>query len=417
VLGINKILTMKRYLFQLGRQRRLAQAELAAYLQRKHIQYVPTWAHDVAIIETADDLGDPQKVLNQLGGTIKIIELESPIPITASLSDTIRQLMKATAVTTKYLLSERTRWTYGVSLYAPSIPKSEQRQLITVAKDMGMDLKRYLKSRNIGSRFVAVRGRDAALSSVVVRKNGLLRPENTEIVIYLEEKVAARGKTIAVQDFEAYGARDHGRPAREARIGSLPPKLAQIMINLAKVPEGGKIHDPFVGIGTILQEAWLMGYQATGSDNDKEQVDNTRANMQWLNKMYDLELPDMIAWQAEAGQLDIPEGTIDAFITEGTLGPPVSRPYSRPDAVRVLSSLEKLWRETLVQMKHSLKSSGSVLCIWPIFTLDDGSELSLNLFDELPSLGYRLVTKELDLLRYQRPDQVVKRQILQLAKR
>jgi hypothetical protein len=39
---------------------------------------------------------------------------------------------------------------------------------------------------------------------------------------------------MALQDFESYSKRDYGRPARDPRTGSLPPKLAQILINLAE---------------------------------------------------------------------------------------------------------------------------------------------------------------------------------------
>jgi len=39
-------------------------------------------------------------------------------------------------------------------------------------------------------------------------------------------------------------------------IGMLPPKLAQMMINLSL---GNTIYDPFVGLGTVLIESVHMG--------------------------------------------------------------------------------------------------------------------------------------------------------------
>jgi hypothetical protein len=36
-----------------------------------------------------------------------------------------------------------------------------------------------------------------------------------------------------VQDIDAYAERDFERPMRDAFVGMLPPKLAQIMLNLA----------------------------------------------------------------------------------------------------------------------------------------------------------------------------------------
>ena len=35
-----------------------------------------------------------------------------------------------------------------------------------------------------------------------------------------------------MQDFEQWGARDYGRPSRDAVRGMLPPKLARMMVNL-----------------------------------------------------------------------------------------------------------------------------------------------------------------------------------------
>src|SRR5438132_1608433 len=40
-------------------------------------------------------------------------------------------------------------------------------------------------------------------------------------------------QTVKVQDIAAYAQRDQARPKRYAKVGMLPPKLAQIIINLA----------------------------------------------------------------------------------------------------------------------------------------------------------------------------------------
>ena len=83
--------------------------------------------------------------------------------------------------------------------------------------------------------------------------------------------------TEAIQDIDAYTARDRERPARSAKVGMLPPKLAQILVNSA---QGSAIYDPFCGTGVILQEALLMGHEAYGSDLAAEMVDATRTNLE-----------------------------------------------------------------------------------------------------------------------------------------
>jgi len=54
--------------------------------------------------------------------------------------------------------------------------------------------------------------------------------------------------TIGVQDIDAYTHRDIGRE-RSMTVGMMPPKLAQIMLNLATKGERGfQIWDPFCGL-------------------------------------------------------------------------------------------------------------------------------------------------------------------------
>ena len=57
------------------------------------------------------------------------------------------------------------------------------------------------------------------------------------------------GQTLVVQPFKVLSKRDFGRPARDDHSGMLPPKLAQIMINLARRNDDistKTILDPFV---------------------------------------------------------------------------------------------------------------------------------------------------------------------------
>jgi tRNA (guanine10-N2)-dimethyltransferase len=60
---------------------------------------------------------------------------------------------------------------------------------------------------------------------------------------------------------------------------SLDPVLARVMINLAEVPGGGKMLDPFCGTGGILIEAGLCGILPLGTDNREEMVDGTEKNL------------------------------------------------------------------------------------------------------------------------------------------
>ncbi|ADV64897.1 TRM11 family SAM-dependent methyltransferase [Desulfurococcus mucosus] len=49
---------------------------------------------------------------------------------------------------------------------------------------------------------------------------------------------------------------------------ALTPDVSRLLINLARVREGGILLDPFAGTGTILMEAWSMNIRAVGIEVD-----------------------------------------------------------------------------------------------------------------------------------------------------
>jgi tRNA G10 N-methylase Trm11 len=68
----------------------------------------------------------------------------------------------------------------------------------------------------------------------------------------------------------------------------IPPKLAQVMINLARRDEADFqdkiLFDPFCGSGTILMEAYLMGIKnIIGSDlSDRELFQIVNKTYNWI---------------------------------------------------------------------------------------------------------------------------------------
>ncbi len=81
--------------------------------------------------------------------------------------------------------------------------------------------------------------KEAELNSAQVIHNNLTSPTGWELVFIRDGSKTIVAQTVKVQDIAAYTLRDRSRPKRDARIGMLPPKLAQIIINLAvgAVPE------------------------------------------------------------------------------------------------------------------------------------------------------------------------------------
>ena len=95
-----------------------------------------------------------------------------------------------------------------------------------------------------------------------------------ELVVFVRSDTTFDlGRTETVQDFKTYRLRDIGRPRRNAKRGMLPPKLARMMINIASPKHNDTILDPFCGSGTIIHEAFLLGYKnIIGSDISEKAV-------------------------------------------------------------------------------------------------------------------------------------------------
>jgi tRNA G10 N-methylase Trm11 len=152
----------------------------------------------------------------------------------------------------------------------------------------GLNLKKVIRLTGRSTRLVP--NNEPALNSAQVLHNKLTEPLGWELLFIKDGAKTILAQTTHEQDIDSYTLRDRGRPKRDARIGMLPPKLAQIIVNLAVSQVASKrdklkILDPFCGTGVILQEAGLMGYGIYGTDLDERTVEYTRENLNWLTKM------------------------------------------------------------------------------------------------------------------------------------
>lgn len=288
-----------------------------------------------------------------IGGTVKAGEV-----IETTISDYLKNLGKDSV-------------DFGISVYGGKGPNPKE-------------IKEELKESGIKSRFV-LPTQGSQLSSVVVKKQKL------EEFMFFDGTVA---HTVWVQDFESWNQRDYGRPAVEAHIGMLPPKVARMMVNLSG---GGKILDPFCGVGTILMEALVTGHQVVGNDNNPQQVERTKKNLAWLGKTAEV----MVADARQISEKLAP-GTVDAVVTEPDLGPNTGN--------KILPAIEKkledLYLASLEDWKKVLKRGGKVVIALPGF----GADITFvkNLIDKIQSIGYILTAGP---FLYSREQAKVKRNI------
>lgn len=292
--------------------------------------------------------------------------------------------------------------------------------------------------RKTGRSVHIVPNKDPQLSSAQVLHNKLTGPNGWELIFIRDSNKTIVAQTIKVQDIEAYGARDQTRPKRDARVGMLPPKLAQIIINLAVGEEGEArktkgpacedtnsnldpgpspltILDPFCGTGVILQEALLMGYPVYGTDIDRRMVDFTNNNMAWLKHKY----PNVPGFALEAGDAcDYQWQKFDTIAAETYLGRPFSSMPDDQTLKQVTSDVNTIHKKFLQNLARQTKSGFRLCLAVPAWKTPHGFK-HLPTLDNLVELGYtRLSFSHVrnEALIYHREGQIVGRELIVLQR-
>lgn len=359
-----------QYAFILGRNAKLSAAEIKSVLPKGEVVY----ENDVFLV-LEHDVIDAVFLMKRLGGTIKIAKIVS------------EKVDKELIV--QILLSEKNKGklNFGVSYYC-------------VQQDnLGMQIKGELKKRGISCRLVV--GKEKALSSVIVTKNNVVEFLN------LDGKFIAQ--TLAVQDFEEYSHRDFGRPIRDMKSGSMPPKLAQVMINLCQANKDDILLDPFCGSGTVITEALLLGFNhIIGTDKSAKAIEDTIKNVAWFKKEYEIYDVSPRIEQVDVRVLSREVANADAIVTEPYLGPALLGEEQELEIEKIVAILAQLYLEAFEEFKKVVAEKGSIVIIFPSWKA--GKKIfHLNIEKNIEDMGF---TREDDgSLVYSRPDQRVYRNI------
>ena len=394
---------MHEYLFVLGREPELSVAEIEVLADAWGLEVLEVGAG--ILLARAEKPLHPN-VLKRLGGTIKLAEVFSCISRTSSVIDAIQSELNVDKLIESF---PEGRIEFGLSLYGAS------------NKERGLGQKHVLRLKQdlkrAGRTVRAVTSKEPQLSAVTVVRQGLLK-NGKEFVYYRGKKFDVFSMTVAVQDYQAYSLRDFGRPAVDPKSGMVPPKLAQMILNLAQVKPDDVLLDPFCGSGTILQEAALLGIQNIhGRDNAPKAIKDSQENVRWLVKEFPGLHANFDILLGDARKIDIRPTVI---VTEPYLGRP-QHGNERPDVLkRQLEQLKDLYRHAFQAWSRVLPKGGRVVMIWPEFVAGQETR-SMNI--ETESLGFEAIpllseksAGELNhtdrlVLSYGRDDAKVRRQI------
>lgn len=318
-------------------------AEITAYYsEQTNIRLINK---DVLLLSTDQELNIEDDIKN-LGGTIKSgVVFDSTINTkTEFIVNKVKNILKP----------GKQKFKFGVSYYGD--------KKINL-KPVGMEIKKILKEQSVSCRWVT--SKETALSSVVVEQNKLIG-NGIEISIIEDSGKYLLGRTLAVQPFKSLSFRDFGRPSRDDSSGMLPPKLAQIMINLSGAMKDDIILDPFCGSGTIITEAMLMGYtKIYGSDISAKAIKDTQDNIRWIKeKFLSTKTKPTIK---ESSAVDVSQfmepHTVSAIICEPFLG----QQKGGFDIKKQTIELEKLYSDSLSEFRKVLKPGGTIVMLFPVF--------------------------------------------------
>jgi tRNA (guanine10-N2)-dimethyltransferase len=391
---------MQSSLFILGRQPALGLVELERLFGSEKITPIGSMAASVSI--------DPDDVpFDRLGGSIKLAAVlterqttnwdELVTYISSILPSKIESLPEGKI---KLGISA-----YGINAGVQQINKG------------GLQIKKSIKHSGRSVRVVP--NNEHALNSAQVIHNQLLSPLGLELIFVANGRSTIIAQTLREQDIEAYAARDQRRPKRDARVGMLPPKLAQIIINLAvgNMKQKSVVLDPFCGTGVVLQEAGLMGYTPYGSDLEPRMIEYSTANIQWVEKLTGESLNTHLE-VGDATELEW-KPKPDAIAGETYLGRPFSSLPDRETLTGVMQDVNLIHKRFLQNVARQT-SAGFELCIAiPAWKTPEGFK-HLKLLDSLEDLGYTRLSfvhaDNKDLL-YHREGQIVARELVVLIRK
>lgn len=297
-----------------------------------------------------------------------------------------------------------------------------------LAKQKSMELKRNLA--RMGRSVRVITSNEPEISSATAHHNQLGEKAGCFEIFLIDREIYL---SLGTQNITAYTERDQVRPARDAKVGMLPPKLAQILINLCgKLPEGVRVLDPFCGTGVVLQEAAIMGYVPYGTDLNERMVEYSKKNLSWLfnernQKRFKI-LPDLIqkkdqilkAISVGDATSFTWEGEIDAVAFEGYLGAPMSKPPVDIKFKTEKAKCKEIAMGFLKNITPQIKSGTPVVMALPAWLRENGKYAGLNILDEIQEMGYNFEKfqdlSQSDLLYY-REGQIVAREIIVIRKR
>lgn len=384
-------------LFILGRNPDISLAEVESLYSADSISSIETHS---ALVEEPGTVN-----IDIMGGTVKIADLIGAVGINEL--DKVVKLLTAEDLWPESKLSGKHN--LGVSLYG-NVPL-EPAKVTTELK------KRFKKA--VDGSIRTVPNKQADLSSGSVINNGLVKVKGCELILARHGDDILIAKTTAVQNLKRYQMRDRFDDLSDGKVGLLPSRLAQILLNLGLSDSSSDqktvVLDPFCGNGIVLQEAIIRGNDCIGSDIASRMVDITSKRIELISRKFQPKgkVLNLTSLDATNANWD----TFSAVVSELDLGDALTNYANEDRIVRLRQKADDLTLKFLINLRNQL-SEGQYICLalpaWRRHKTDS-NPIGLTVVDQLSDLGYNRVNFQSvsdQRLVYMRPDQYTAREII-----
>ncbi len=308
--------------------------------------------------------------------------------------------------------------------------------------DIGLRIKKTLQESGISARLVNTENEN--IVSAVWKRDKLGRSKSEYNLLHIKG-ISYIAVTLACQDIDAYTKRDTGK-SRDMVVGMMPPKLCQMMINLANEWAKNPVYDPFCGLGTILIEAANMGItRIYGSDISSNMVHATEENLSnfiaeeqiWQERIRlagGTPAKDFSNFASEIFELDAAKiihlsRTIGNahIVSEWYLGEIMQRDSITLDRVKQERSKLRNMYDWFFGGLCALNFSGNIVMTFPFWDIHGTHSFFTEIYDVIGRHGFdiipllpegmrTLMTAKWSLL-YKRPGQNVGREVVRIRKR
>jgi len=374
----------------------LSLAEITVYLEKNKIKYEVMKSSEHVIILNAETLNS-RDLIKKSGGLYKIGEIKCVLK-DKEIRDEIIIKKKLDNYKFYNWISDKAKWC--ISTYADR--NNDISELQTILEEY---FKERIESDGVrNAKYIfqnKFKGFEQEIISDIILKKGIIINGFEILLVKMSENYFI-GNTLEVIDNNEFIKRDLGRPVQDSRI-SISPKMARILVNLTGLNSNGKILDPFCGIGTILQEAAILGLDIYGSDIDKNRVAESVRNMKWLSLNYNLMLKNISDkfFSIDVCQLSSKFNIkVDGIVTEPILLPPLKNYPEEDESKNMLLKSSLIYENAIREIAKVMKRGCRLILVVPQIITKNKSKISLSLEEVFLENSLRVYQPSMITLKY-----------------